>query len=115
MADYQKAEELRKAGQYAEAELHFTELWTQSKNGMDGWRYAFCLRKQGKFDEALDAAYNVVENLPDDQWSKDELIWAIYDARIKPAKEQEDLIRVLEAANETIQFRANDLALKLIA
>src|SRR5262249_24942235 len=102
MADYQKAEELRKAEQFAEAEQLFAELWTQSQHRMSGWRYAFCLRKQGKFDEALKVAQTVVEQLPDDQWSKNELIRVLYDARVKPAKEREDLFAVLEAANEAV-------------
>jgi len=115
MADYQKAEELRKAGRFSDAEPLFAELWAQSGDRMVGWRYAFCLRKQGKFDEALETGYEVVERFPEDQWSKNELIWAIYDAKIKPAKEQQDLDLVLATAEEAIQFGASDLALKLIA
>jgi len=114
MADYQKAEELRKAERFAEAEPMFAELWTQSGHRMSGWRYAYCLRKQGKFDEALDVGYGVIERLPEDQWSKNELIWAIYNARIKPAKEQDDLHQVIAAAEEALQLGASDFALKLI-
>jgi thioredoxin-like negative regulator of GroEL len=114
MSDYQTAEDLRKAEKFAEAEPLFAELWTQAQHRMSGWRYAFCLRKQGKFDEALEVAQTVVEQLPDDQWSKNELIRALYDARVKPAKEQDDLFAVLEAADEAIRLGASELSLKLI-
>ena len=116
MTEYQKAEELRKAGKLAEAEPLFAQLWSQSRHGMSGWRYVFCLRKQGKIDDALEVGYEVVEALPEDQWSKNELIWTIHEARIKPAKEQQDLTLILDAAGECFQLGAatNDFALKLI-
>lgn len=113
MADYQKAEELRKAKNFAEAEPMFAELWQQTHR-MAGWRYAFCLRKQGKFDEALDVAYEVVEQLPEDIWSRGELIRAIYDVKIKPAKENNDLWAIQEAAEESLILGAEGLSLKLI-
>jgi cold shock CspA family protein len=117
MTNYNQAEELRKNRNYAEAEPLFATIWEASdfQDTNAGWRYVFCLRKQGKLAEALKIARQAREHGPDDRMLRSELVWTLYDAQIKPAQKAEDLSELLTAASEAIDAGAEDLALMRIA
>jgi tetratricopeptide (TPR) repeat protein/cold shock CspA family protein len=82
---------------------------------MIGWRYAFCLRKLGRLEEAERAARSALETYPNDKWTANELVWVLYDRDLKPAKEESDLGRVLHVTNEIMSLNPEGLALQRVA
>ncbi|HET7089043.1 MAG TPA: tetratricopeptide repeat protein [Anaerolineae bacterium] len=112
---YDSAETLRKNGQYDQAVEQFSALWEQRPSPMIGWRYAFCLRKLGRLEDAERVARSALEKFPNDKWTANELIWVLYDRDLKPAKEESDLGRVLRVASEIMPLNPEGLALQRVA
>lgn len=113
--NYETAEGYRKAQKYEEACQQFSQLWQQTTNSYIGWRYAFCLRKLGRLDEAEKIAREALAKFPQDKFSKSELGWILYEKEIKPAKEESDLGRLVHFANEILELNSDALALRLIS
>ncbi|RLB76245.1 MAG: hypothetical protein DRH24_18220 [Deltaproteobacteria bacterium] len=110
---FQEAEALRKAGQYPEAGAAFHRLWDEQGDAGSGWRYAQCLRKAGHPNAALQVIEQVVAQHPDDQWAGFELAWCIYEALVKPARDEGHLGKLLYAGQKMIEADAQDLPLRL--
>ncbi len=113
--NYETAEGYRKAQKFQEACEQFAQLWQHMANSYIGWRYAYCLRKLGRLDEAEKIARESLAKFPQDRFTKSELGWIIYEKEIKPAIEGSDLGRIVHFANEILELNSDKLALRLIA
>jgi tetratricopeptide (TPR) repeat protein/cold shock CspA family protein len=113
--DYNTAETLRKNKQYAEAAQHFAALWEQNHSIYIGWRYAHCLRKIERVEEAEQIVRAALEKYPHDKYTKSELGWVLYDKELKPAKEESDLGRAIHFANEIMVLNPEAFAVRLVA
>lgn len=82
---------------------------------MHGWRYAYCLRKLSKTDDAERVLKEVLEKFPDDKFAKSEMGWILYEKELKPAKEESDLGKTLHFANEILKLNSEAFAMRLIA
>lgn len=111
---YDTAEDLRKQKKYAEAAKEFVFLWQQNPLAIYGQRYAFCLRKLNRIDDAEVFLADVLEKYPEDKYVKSEMGWILYQKELKPAKEASDLGRTLHFANEIIKFNPDVFAVRLI-
>ncbi|MDQ7007208.1 MAG: tetratricopeptide repeat protein [Acidobacteriota bacterium] len=107
-----KAEELRKAKKYAEAEPLFREAWSKRRHPDVAWRLAHCLRHLGKPDEALKICEVILEEHPEDVMARREAIWAVYTGVLRPAIEKGNLASTAAAANRMLALGADELALK---
>jgi tetratricopeptide (TPR) repeat protein/cold shock CspA family protein len=112
---FETAEGLRKGKQFPDACAQFSQLWQQKQDSYVGWRYAFCLRKLGRLNEAEKVAKETLLKFPNDQYTKSELGWILYEKEIKPAKEESDLGRVVHFAIEILALNSDTFALRLIA
>jgi tetratricopeptide (TPR) repeat protein len=99
---YQHAEELRKSGKYDEAGQHFQQLWQNKSSPAVGWRYAYCLRKQGDLDNAERVAREALEKFPEDTYVKSELAWVLVQKYLRTAEREQDLAATLEAAHQIL-------------
>ena len=108
---YENAEALRKSKSYPEALEQFTQIWQQNPGPFIGWRYAFCLRKVGQLEDAERVARQALEKYPEDKFTKSELGWILYEKELKPAKEENDLGRVVHFANQILALNFDRIAL----
>jgi len=112
---YESTEALRKQGNYQMAAQGFGQLWQKSPSPSVGWRWAFSLRKMGSLDKAEQIIRDVLKKYPDDKFVVSEFGWILYFREIKPGLEENNLGRVLHAANEIWQYKPTELLLaKLI-
>lgn len=100
----------RKQGNYSEALQLYETLWTQHKEQCgewEGWGYAYCLRKVGRSQEALDVCRWVYQMKPEFEHNTSLYGWCIYDLEFK-GKSDEDLhhdeARFFKAANAVVQL-----------
>ncbi|NMA27424.1 MAG: hypothetical protein GX934_06645 [Burkholderiales bacterium] len=108
-----EAEAQRKAGQYASAGRAFHDFWNERSQAAAGWRYAFCLRKAGYPNPALNVALRVQRAHPEDPATRSEVAWCLYYARLKPAQAAESEEAVLQAARDMVKAGAEGLPLEL--
>lgn len=111
--DWSRAEALRKAGEFAQAGKAFHLMWNERHHPGAGWRYAYCLRKAGYPDLALQAIEKVAHRYPEDRWVQMERHWSLYAARLKPAQERDDPDAVVQAARDMVAAGATELALQM--
>lgn len=103
----QRADELRKKGQFPEAIPLYKQLWEASGKERDkwiGWAYAQCLRKANQPQEALALCREVYGLDPDFEINNNLAGWCLYDLGIKGFGESFDEAEVLRTASEIIQF-----------
>jgi tetratricopeptide (TPR) repeat protein len=112
---YDTAEVLRNQKKYFEAAKQFEVLWKQKPIAMFGQRYAFCLRKLNKLEEAEAILKEVLEKFPQDKYARSEMGWVLYDKELKPAKEESDLGRAIRFANEIVELNPDPFAVRLVA
>jgi tetratricopeptide (TPR) repeat protein len=108
---YQNAEILRRSGKYTEALDQFAQLWQQNPNCLVGWRYAFCLRKVGRLEDAERIAREALEKCPGDKFTRAELGWILYEKELKPAKEEGDLDRIVRVASQILALNSDGIIL----
>lgn len=111
MPSYESADSLRKSGNYTAACEQFAEIWRQEARPRIGWRYAFCLRKTGRLEEAERIAKEALAKFPDDKYTKAEMGWVLYEKELKPAKKEADLPRVIQVANQILSLNTDRVAL----
>ncbi len=109
--NFQDADALRKNGNYAEACEQFAQIWQRNPGPLSGWRYAFCLRKIGRIEDAERIAKEALAKNPEDKYIKSELAWILYEKELKPAKEESDLERVVNAARQILELNSDRVAL----
>lgn len=113
--NYDSAETLRKNKSYLEASQQFAQLWQQNPSQFIGWRYAFCLRKVGRLEEAEIIAREALAKFPEDKFTKSELGWTLYEKELKPAKEESDLGRIIYVANQILKLNSDGMVLTKVA
>lgn len=101
-ASYESADALRKQGKFAAACEQFAQLWQHSPGLLIGWRYAYCLRKLGRLDEAEAVAKSALAQYPEDTYARSELAWILYEKYLKPAKAENNLAGVISAAEQVL-------------
>lgn len=111
--EWRKAETLRKAEIFGRAAKAFKEFWDQTGDPEAGWRYAHCMRKSGYWESALTTLNELAEWYPLHDDIKQERVWALYEGRLLPAKQQSDSQAVIEAARDMVAAEAEGTALKM--
>ena len=111
--EWQKAEAFRKAEIFGRAAKFFRSVWDENDDPEAGWRYAHCLRKTGYLEVALGLLQELRKRFPDHEEIADELVWALYQGRLVPAKSEGNTYGVLEAAKEIVDAEAEGTALRL--
>lgn len=105
------AEALRKKGDYKAAAQAFEQLWQKMPSTFVGTKWVYCLRKLGALIKAEQVIRELLKKYPNDKYVISELGWVLYDKEIKPGIEENDLGKVLHAANELLQYHPTDLLL----
>lgn len=108
---YDSAELLRKDKKFQLAAEAFEQLWQKAPSLMIGWRWVFCLRKLGELDKAETVIREVLKKYPTDKFTVGEFGWVLYEKEIKPGIEENDLGRVIHAANEIWEYQPTELLL----
>lgn len=109
--NYENAEALRKNKSYPEACEQFAQIWQGNPSQFIGWRYAFCLRRIGRLEDAERIAKEALARYPADKFTKSELGWILYEKELKPAKEESDLGRIVHVANQILTLNSDRMAL----
>ena len=110
----QKANGLRKAGDFEEALPLYRNLWKETADKFDGAGLLHCLRKLGLFDEALILADELIVKYPDFKWCRNEVIWTYIQGILDKFNEEEPLEEVVEIAKRIMSLNPEDLAAKMI-
>jgi tetratricopeptide (TPR) repeat protein len=110
----QKANELRKAGDFEEALTLYRSLWGETGDGYDGSGLLHCLRKLELFDEAIVLADDLIGKYPDFDWCRKEVIWTLISGRLYKLEETEPLGKVLQTAQQIMDLNPDDLAKKMV-
>jgi tetratricopeptide (TPR) repeat protein/cold shock CspA family protein len=113
LPSFEELEQLRKTDP-AKALEPFRQLWETQGQFRVASRYAYCLRKVGRAEEAISVCRTALEKYPGNLYVASELAWAIYDLKIKPAKEDADLGAILMAANEIVKLNPNPMVLQRV-
>lgn len=103
------------AKRFAEAGELFRQLWEGDGDAFSGSRYAYCLRKTGHADEALTVAQAVAEKYPEDVYARREVVWSLYEAQFKPAKERADLDALVRAGEQIVDLTDEELPIRLVS
>jgi cold shock CspA family protein/thioredoxin-like negative regulator of GroEL len=109
-----QAKQLYDAKQFAEAGELFRQLWEGEGDAFSGSRYALCLRKTARADEALVVAQAVAEKYPDDIYVRREVVWALYEAEFKPARDRNDLDALVRAGQQIVDLTDEELPIRLV-
>lgn len=113
MTLYEQAEQMRKAGQYDQALALFQQLWQARPAPSLGRQVGFCLRKLKRLAEAERHLREALQQFPQDQYTKSELGWTLYERYIKPDDESLSCEIREQYAQEILTLcPENDLLLK---
>lgn len=99
-----QAKELRSNKQYREALPLYRQCWEaypDQRTTWDGWGYAFCLSKEGHYQDALDICREVYKMDSTFEPIKSQYAWAIYYTEIKVDK-VDNVGKFLKAAQAVI-------------
>jgi tetratricopeptide (TPR) repeat protein len=113
LPSYEDAESLRKTDPMKALEP-FRRLWDETKQFRAARGYAFCLRRQGDVDGAIAVCNAALDLYPDNAFVRNELAWALYLKKIKPAREEGDLRAILSAAEEILSLNPDSLVQRKI-
>lgn len=91
-----EATRLKDAQDYESALPLYVQIWGQEKSDWNGYRLAYCHRRLGNFDEAKELYRYFNEHFPNFPAIKTEILWQIYDEKIKQ-RENPNLIEDAEA------------------
>lgn len=111
----QRARQLYEARDFESASRLYHELWDERGDAFSGGRYAYCLRKAGYAHAALTLAREVHEKHPDDIHVCREVVWALYEAEFKPAKERGNLGTLLRAGQQILELTDEALPVRLVS
>lgn len=110
---YALAEKLRNAQNYEEASQQFEQLWQNTPNAYNGWRYAFCLRKLARLKESEKAIREALAKFPNDKYTKSEMGWLLYE-KVKAAQVENDLGRAMQIAREILALNLDGLIIQRV-
>ncbi len=110
----QKANELRKSGNYGEALPIYRNLWKETEDKFDGAGLLHCLRKLELFDEALILANELISKYPNFNWCRNEVIWTYIYGKLNKLEENVPLEEVIQTAQKIFNLNPDGLAAKII-
>lgn len=110
----QKANGLRKAGNFKEALLLYRNLWEETEDRFDGAGLLDCLRKLELLDEAIVLADELIIKYPDFEWCRNEVIWTYIQGILDKFNEEEPLEKVVEIAKKIMNLNPVGLAAKKV-
>lgn len=110
----QQARQFYEAKDFEEAGKLYHELWNERGDAFSGGRYAHCLRKCGHAQAALAVARRVAEKYPEEIYVRREVVWALYEAEFKSAKERGDLNTLLRAGQQILDLTDEELPVRLV-
>ena len=113
-AQKQKANELRKAGNFEEALLLYRNLWKETGDKFDGAGLLHCLRKLRLFNEAVSLAEQLIAKFLDFKWCRNEIIWTLISGLLYKLEETEPLEKVQQTAQRIMDLNPEDLAAKMV-
>lgn len=96
-----KAEALRKDSLFKEAADEYAQVWPDG-DPWTGWGFAYCLRKLGQLEEALDVIRQVYRLKSDFQHGRSLYAWILYNLHIKHAETPDQTF--LKAADAIIRL-----------
>ncbi|NEQ72594.1 MAG: hypothetical protein F6K23_05625 [Okeania sp. SIO2C9] len=109
----EQAEQLLKQQNFPEAGKIFRKFWEEENNSYAASRYLCCLRKAGHPGAAIRQGKKAKEQFPDNNYIKNELIWAYYDKHIKNFSEEEDINKLIEPAINILRLQPDKLPKEL--
>lgn len=110
----QKANELRKAGNFEEALPLYRDLWKETGDSFDGAGLLQCLRKLELFDEAIPFAEDLIVKHPEFNWCRNEVIWTFISGLLYKLEENEPLENIIETAQKIMDLDPHGLAAKVV-
>ncbi len=110
-----QAKQFYDAQEYEEAGKLYHQLWDDQGDAFSGGRYVHCLRKAGYAKAALIVAQKVAEKHPDDVHVRREIVWALYEAEFKPAKEKGDLSTLTRTGQQILDRTDDELPVRLVS
>ena len=110
----QKANELRKAGDFPGALTLYRSLWEETGDEYDGSGLLHCLRKLELFDDAIVLARALIEKYPDFDWCRREVIWTLFSGTLYKLSDTEPLGKVVQTAQEIMDLNPDGLAKKMM-
>jgi tetratricopeptide (TPR) repeat protein len=108
-----RAKALLPEGKFAEAGALFHAHWDDTGDAGSASRYLYCLRKAGHAAAAVTVGRRALGRHPQDLWVRRELIWALYEARVKHAEARGDLAALEHEAGEVLALDPEDLPRRL--
>jgi tetratricopeptide (TPR) repeat protein len=108
-----RAKALLDQGDFREAGALYHQLADETNEAWYASRYLHCLRKAGHPRAAVTVGRRALERHPQDVWIQLELVWSLYDDRVKTCAEAKDLSGLIEAAEEVLALDPEPLPLKL--
>lgn len=109
-----KANALRKNGDFEEALIIYRDLWNENGDKFDGAGLLHCLRKLELFDEAIILADELINKYPDFNWCRIEVIWTYISGKLNRLPDNESLVKVEEIAQKILDFVPEGLAAKMV-
>ncbi len=109
----QKANSLRKAGNFEESLIIYRYLWEEKGDKFDGAGLLHCLRKLELFDEAIIFAEELINIYSDFDWCRNEVIWTYISGKLVKLEESEQE-KVLQTANLIMDLNPDGLAAKIV-
>lgn len=110
----QRANQLRKKGQFQDAIEIYSTLWKNSKDPFIGAGYLHCLRKLNKTEKSIKLAYELKDYKFNNNWVNLEILWTLVIGELKNC---EDYSKAKDLSNYLLSLLSsepNDLALKII-
>jgi tetratricopeptide (TPR) repeat protein len=108
-----RAKEFLDKRDFREAGALYHQLADETNEPWYASRYLHCLRKAGHSRAAVTVGRRTLERHPQDVWVRRELVWAMYEARVKTCGESKDLPGLVQAAEEVLALEPEPLPLKL--
>lgn len=108
----EEAKQFRKAGEYQKALEVYRSLFKDTKDQYDAAGFLHCLRKPGKFDEALPLAERIAQQYPSFEWGRKEVIWTRIQGLLEKYGEDTPHQQVVETAESVMGLNPDWLATK---
>ncbi|SHJ41153.1 hypothetical protein SAMN04488028_10124 [Reichenbachiella agariperforans] len=110
----QKANDLRKNGDFKEAKELYLEVWKEGNDKFSAAGLLHCYRKLGEFEQSLEILDEIIEKYSDFNWVKIECIWTIIQGKLYRLPEDEDTNTVITIGNQILELEPEFIALKTV-
>ena len=104
----QKANELRKAGEYEAALRVYQESWKEKRDEFVGAGLLHCLRKLRRWNEAKPLADELIQTYPNFNWVRIEFIWTYTEGVLNQLDEQAPPQQVIAVAEAILSLLPDD-------